>query len=200
MNEEAGPMSSTDDYRLARLGRVTAGSRALFDTFVLHADYMIRFTSDLLQRAEQISFPVPPVLPSVEAESDPIEVDVVAPAVVVLADAAASSTRGAVPPRPPHPVARSESAVPLRRGRVAPLVVVIGPVDRLGEIEDLTIELESFPELDVHFRLFRAGAYRVDASCSDIDALVGRLRVRKDVLAVERQGAAVHVLPAPPTF
>lgn len=219
MTYETPALSRDDQERLSRLRDISADSRSLFDTFVLHADYLIRFTDDLLKRADGIEFPLPPSAPSVARRNDPPAIirldEPPAPstqpplvAASVSAPTRRPSTKLPLTPRhqqpPPAPkVVRgpaSPKETPAGSPRTAPVVVVIGPVDRLGEIENLTIELESMPEIDVHFRLFRAGAYRVDASCSDIEGLTRRLRTRKDVLSVDRHGPTIHVLPAPLTL
>lgn len=190
MNRVSPMSSESDDYRLARLRNVVSDSRTSFDTFLIEADTLIRSTTEMLQRADEITFPQS-LLPLGGEEVIVLPEAEALPVVRPQPPEARPALPAVLPPRPP---------VQIMRDRVAPVVVVIGPVDRLGEVEDLTIELESAPEIDVHFRLFRAGAYRVDASCSDIEGLVGRLRTRKDVLDVQREGATVHVLPAPATL
>lgn len=201
-----------DMGRLASLKQTVSDSRSLFDTFLLHSDHLLRFTDDLMRRADEIQFPSAPrvsVDPAMEPSSSP------APAKKPAATKARSTAPRVAPihhaPRVPPSVPRIVDLTDAPRvapqpppsvvaGRSAPIVVVIGPVDRMGEIENLTIELESLPEIDVHFRLFRAGAYRVDASCSDLEGFTDRLRMRKDVLAVDQQGSMVHILPAPVTL
>ena len=223
MTYEAPALSSQDRERLSRLEDVTTDSRSLFDTFVLHADYLIRFTDDLLRRADTIEFPEPPDAPSVSRSGsgapqrrvirlDERAAGVDEPDIPVahrrLAQRIGAPAQPGIARRnqqpPPAPKPPSGPAPPQEKRasslRTAPVVLVIGPVDRLGEIENLTLELESVPEMDIHFRLFRAGAYRVDASCSDIEGLTARLRARKDVLSVDRQGPTIHVLPAPLTL
>lgn len=215
MSEVEPLILTVDEARLATLKRAVNDSRSLFATFLLHSDHLLRFTDDLLRRAGEIRFPSAPNI-SVKPEPDSAPPARTGKA---MAPAPATTRRTASRPTPishapkappdtprvldltdppgpvPHPPAPSALT-----GRTAPIVVVIGPVDRMGEIEDLTIDLETVPEINVHFRLFRAGAYRIDASCSDINGFTDRLRMRKDVLSVDRQGPMVHVLPAPVTL
>lgn len=213
MREREPRILPADEARLSSLKRTTSDSRSLFDTFLMHSDHLLRFTDDLMRRANEIHFPPAPTI-SVTERPAPASPKVAkkkpehaksrsaAPRVppIVHAPKAPPSTprvldltdRPATAPQPPAPIVLA--------GRAAPIVVVIGPVDRMGEIENLTLDLEAVPEIDVHFRLFRAGAYRIDASCSDINSFTDRLRMRKDVLSVDRQGPMVHVLPAPVTL
>ena len=195
-----------DKGRLASLKRTTSDSRSLFDTFLMHSDHLLRFTDDLIRRANEIRLPAAPTISITEAPAHPRSPK-------PEKKFAQSKSRSAAPRVPPivhAPKAPPSTprvldltdapAVPDLTARTAPIVVVIGPVDRMGEIEGLTLDLEAIPEIDVHFRLFRAGAYRLDASCTDINAFTDRLRMRKDVLSVDRQGSMVHVLPAPVTL
>ena len=210
MSEVEPKILLAERARLASLKRSAQDSRSLFDTFLLQSDHLLRFTDDLLRRADEIGFPVPPTISVTPEPSHGRRVEA-RPAARErnakprpTADPGARRTAPSVQrvvdltdapsPAPPPPSPSVLSA------RTAPIVVVIGPVDRMGEIEDLTIDLETVPEIDVHFRLFRAGAYRIDASCSDIDGFTDRLRTRRDVLSVDRQGPMVHVLPAPVTL
>lgn len=211
MSEGCPQPDQFDEARLATLKRTVADSRSLFDTFLLHSDHLLRFTDDLLRRADEITLPSAPVI-SVTQNSETATKVAQAPQAPKprrrnSAPRAPIAHAPAVKPNKPLVVDLTDPAPSLAppapsalSGRAAPIVVVIGPVDRMGEIEDLTIDLETLPEIDVHFRLFRAGAYRIDASCSDLDGLTDRLRARKDVLAVDRQGPMVHVLPAPVTL
>ena len=212
MSEGHPHTGQIDEARLSTLKRTVADSRSLFDTFLLHSDHLLRFTDDLLRRADEIRFPSAPIISvtqTPEASTKPEQPpQVPKPRKRSSAPRAPIAHAPAVKPTTPRVVDltdRAPSVVPppapgALSGRAAPIVVVIGPVDRMGEIEDLTIDLETLPEIDVHFRLFRAGAYRIDASCSDLDGLTDRLRARKDVMAVDRQGPMVHVLPAPVTL
>lgn len=194
-----------DKGRLASLKRTTSDSRSLFDTFLMHSDHLLRFTDDLIRRADEIRLPAAPTFSVTEAPADPRPKPE-----KKFAQSKSRSTAPRVPPIVHAPKAPPSTprvlgltdapAVPHPIARTAPIVVVIGPVDRMGEIEGLTLDLEAIPEIDVHFRLFRAGAYRLDASCTDINAFTDRLRMRKDVLSVDRQGSMVHVLPAPVTL
>ena len=201
-----------EERRLASLKRAAHDSRSLFDTFLMHSDHLLRFTDDLLRRAEEIEFPSAPTI-SVTKDARATD-DIAGRARVIPATDSAPPREISLAPSPttqpsaarvldltdPPKVAPSPPAPSALTGRSAPIVVVIGPVDRMGEIEDLTIDLETVPEIDVHFRLFRAGAYRIDASCSDVAGFTERLRTRKDVLSVDQQGSMVHVLPAPITL
>lgn len=209
--------NSIDEARLASLKRLTQDSRSLFDTFLLHSDHLLRFTDDLLRRADEIHFPPAPVIsvhPHSAADTRNEKAVAIEPKRPQEKKAGARrilppvprpmTTAISQPPAAVRPPAAAPPPAPQRTRSAsqhsAPVVVVIGPVDRMGEIEDLTIDLETVPEIDVHFRLFRAGAYRIDASCSDIDGFTDRLRTRKDVLSVDRHGATVHILPAPATL
>lgn len=77
-----------------------------------------------------------------------------------------------------------------------PVVLLLGPVDRLTEVEELVDAVSAWPDLTVRFRLFRAGVYRMDGEVRDLEALRLRLLERADVAGVVRDGQTLHVLPA----
>lgn len=79
----------------------------------------------------------------------------------------------------------------------APVIVIVGPVDRLAEIESLTHQLEEQQSLEVGFRMFSAGVYRIDGYCNDLDALLSWLSNHPEVLTLTREGNTVHVMPSP---
>ncbi len=121
-------------------------------------------------------------------------------AALALRRAAWRPVPGRVPRRqPPVPV-----AVPAARARPttaaapggAPLVLLLGPVDHLSEVEGLSDALEAWPGLSIRFRLFRGGLYRLDGRTGDVEGVRRWLLRRTDVASVVRDGEILHVLPA----
>jgi hypothetical protein len=76
-----------------------------------------------------------------------------------------------------------------------PVVVLVGPVEMLGAITGLVDDLETVPNLVPRFRVYRDGFYRVEASTSNLLAVVRWLESREDVGEVVVQDDAIHVVP-----
>lgn len=75
------------------------------------------------------------------------------------------------------------------------VVVLIGPCEGLMGVASLVREMEDFPGLEVEFRLFKEGVYRVDGEIADLESLAKWLRDRPDVVSVALDDHTVHVLP-----
>ncbi len=71
--------------------------------------------------------------------------------------------------------------------------IVVAPVLRLTDIEELIDLLEVAPGLHIRFRLYRDGAYRIDGLAEDRQGLKGWLQSLSGVAAVDLDGDHISV-------
>ncbi len=75
------------------------------------------------------------------------------------------------------------------------ITIIVGPTDSIGHIAGLIDALEGSPQLEVKFRVFRDGFYRVDGQAHDRDKLIGWLRAQSLVRDIAVDHELVHVSP-----
>jgi len=88
----------------------------------------------------------------------------------------------------PDPIPQLET-----RAWEVPVVLSVGPVGCLSEIDELADALDDLPILNIDSRLLRAGFYRIDAHCPDIGLLADWLQHRPDVHVIDQTAGTVHV-------
>ncbi|QQE79323.1 hypothetical protein [Alicyclobacillus sp. SO9] len=76
-----------------------------------------------------------------------------------------------------------------------PMTVMVGPTDTIAPITGLMDALDDCPYLNVRFRLFRDGVYRVDGIATDPVSLLSWLRKRPDVQFLDNDKGTIHVMP-----
>jgi Resolvase, N terminal domain len=152
--------------------------RALADC-TLDVEVLTRGAERLAERLDGISLPTAPIPPA------------------YLDRDRTAGGKGSSSPPPDTIVEPAMGARPQEGASAAtPVMVIAGPVDRIADVEDVALHLENCDALDISFRLFRAGCYRVDGTSTDLETVAEELAARKDVLSVSRHGSTIHVVPA----
>ena len=84
-----------------------------------------------------------------------------------------------------------------QRQKLEPLIILVGPCAGIASIDGLIREIDEAPHLEVGFRLFRDGFYRVDGHTDDRTEVGTWLSARTGVQSVVDDGTALHVRPRP---
>lgn len=90
---------------------------------------------------------------------------------------------------------RQHIQVATQSGVSEPVTVMVGPTDSLGVITGIIDFLEGSPHLQVQFRVFRDGFYRVEGQAHDRGKLIGWLRSQSDVRDLSVDQEMIHIVP-----
>ena len=81
--------------------------------------------------------------------------------------------------------------------RWEPVMILVGPCAGIASIDGLIREIDEAPHLEVGFRLFRDGFYRVDGQTDDRSDVGTWLSAQASVQSVVDDGTTLHVRPRP---
>jgi hypothetical protein len=91
---------------------------------------------------------------------------------------------------------RRRVANPLGDRSSTDLVLIVGPMESVGELAPLAEAITQCPYLTPRLRLYRDGYYHLECSTEDMTRLLGWLHSHEDIASVSTVEGAVRVVPA----